>query len=134
MSEAKDNIIIPNELKYTNTHEWVHTDNDIATIGITDYAQKELSDIVYVELPEINKIVKQGDVLGTIEAVKAVSDFYAPISGTVIEVNSELKSAPEIINKEPYTKGWMVKIKMSVSDELSKLLNAEEYKKLISRE
>ncbi len=131
MAELKD-IIIPNELKYTNTHEWIRVDNNIGIIGITDYAQRELSDIVYVELPEVNKVVNQGDVLGTIEAVKAVSDFYSPISGTVIEVNSELKSAPELVNKEPYVKGWMVKIKITNPQELDSLLNAEQYKKTIN--
>ncbi|MCX8015558.1 MAG: glycine cleavage system protein GcvH [candidate division WOR-3 bacterium] len=123
-------MIIPKELKYTNTHEWVKVENDICLIGITDYAQKELSDIVFIELPEINKVVKQGDVLGTIEAVKAVSDFYAPISGTVIEVNAELKSTPDLVNKEPYTKGWMVKIKMANTQELDSLLTAEQYSNL----
>ncbi len=131
MAELKD-IIIPNELKYTNTHEWIRVDNDIGIIGITDYAQRELSDIVYVELPEVNKVVNQGDVLGTIEAVKAVSDFYSPVSGTVMEVNSELKSAPELVNKEPYVKGWMVKIKITNPQELDSLLNAEQYRKTIS--
>ncbi|MEO0092330.1 MAG: glycine cleavage system protein GcvH [candidate division WOR-3 bacterium] len=125
-------MIIPNELKYTNTHEWIRVDNDIGIIGITDYAQRELSDIVYVELPEVNKVVNQGDVLGTIEAVKAVSDFYSPVSGTVMEVNSELKSAPELVNKEPYVKGWMVKIKITNPQELDSLLNAEQYRKTIS--
>lgn len=124
--------LIPKELKYTNTHEWLKIEGDIAIIGITDYAQKELSDIVYIDLPEIGKTLNQGDVLGTIEAVKAVSDFYTPISGSVIETNQELKTAPDLVNKEPYGKGWMVKIKMSNPDEISKLLSAEQYEKTIS--
>jgi glycine cleavage system H protein len=122
--------LIPKDLKYTNTHEWLKVEGDIALMGITDYAQKELSDIVFVELPESGKNLNQGDVLGTIEAVKAVSDFYTPISGTVIESNADLKSTPDLINKEPYAKGWMVKIKMSKPDELSNLLNADAYEKI----
>jgi len=124
--------LIPKELKYTNTHEWLRLEVDIATIGITDYAQKELSDIVYVDLPEAGKTLNQGDVLGTIEAVKAVSDFYTPISGTVIEVNGDLKNTPDSVNKEPYGKGWMVKVKISNTSEISKLLSAEDYEKTIS--
>jgi glycine cleavage system H protein len=122
--------LIPKELKYTNTHEWLRIEGDTTIMGITDYAQKELSDIVYVDLPETGKSLSQGDVLGTIEAVKAVSDFYTPISGTIIESNSELKTAPDLVNKEPYGKGWMVKIKMSNTSEISKLLNAEAYEKI----
>ncbi|MBS4015121.1 MAG: glycine cleavage system protein GcvH [Candidatus Latescibacteria bacterium] len=122
--------LIPQELKYTNTHEWIKVEGDTVTMGITDYAQKELSDIVYVELPEAGKSLNQGDVVGTIEAVKAVSDFYSPISGTVIECNTELKTTSDLINKEPYGKGWMVKIKMSKPDELSNLLDATGYEKI----
>ncbi|MEO0072347.1 MAG: glycine cleavage system protein GcvH [candidate division WOR-3 bacterium] len=123
---------IPEELYYTNTHEWIKIENDIGTIGITDYAQKELSDIVYVELPEVGKTFNQGDVLGTLEAVKAVSDYYAPISGTVIEVNENLKSQPDLVNKYPYEQGWLVKMKLAKLDEKSKLLNASQYKEIIS--
>lgn len=123
--------LIPKELKYTDTHEWLKIEGDMAIIGITDYAQKELSDIVYVDLPKPGKTLNQGDVLGTIEAVKAVSDFYTPISGTIIETNQELKTAPDLVNKEPYGKGWMVKIKMSNTQELSKLLSSEDYEKSI---
>ena len=122
--------LIPKELKYTNTHEWLRLEVDIATIGITDYAQKELSDIVYVDLPEAGKTLNQGDVLGTIEAVKAVSDFYTPISGAILESNQVLKTTPALVNKEPYGKGWMVKIKVSNSSELSGLLSAEDYEKI----
>lgn len=125
-------ISIPEELYYTNTHEWIKIENDIGTIGITDYAQKELSDIVYVELPEVGKTFNQGDVLGTLEAVKAVSDYYAPISGTVIEVNENLKSQPDLVNKYPYEQGWLVKMKLAKLDEKSKLLNASQYKEIIS--
>ena len=122
--------LIPKDLKYTNTHEWLRIEGDIATMGITDYAQKELSDIVYVDLPEAGKTLNQGDVLGTIEAVKAVSDFYTPISGTIVESNQELKTAPDLVNKEPYGKGWMVKIKVADASELSELLNADAYEKI----
>ncbi len=122
--------LIPQELKYTNTHEWVKIEGDTAIVGITDYAQKELSDIVYVELPEAGKSLNQGDVLGTIEAVKAVSDFYSPVSGTIIESNADLKTTPDLINKEPYVKGWMVKIRMSKMDESSNLLNSQAYEKI----
>jgi len=122
-------IIIPKDLKYTNTHEWVKVENDTATMGVTDYAQKELSDIVFVDLPEVGKTVNQGDVLGTIEAVKAVSDFYSPVSGTVTESNQDLKSAPDLTNKEPYGKGWMVKIKVANKSDLDKLLDATTYEK-----
>lgn len=124
--------LIPKELKYTNTHEWLKIENDIGIVGITDYAQHELSDIVYVDLPEVNKIVAQGEVLGSIEAVKAVTDFYSPISGTVIEINTELKTAPDLVNKEPYQKGWLVKIKISDINELKHLLDADGYQQLIS--
>jgi glycine cleavage system H protein len=122
-------ILIPKDLKYTNTHEWVKVEGDTATMGVTDYAQKELSDIVFVDLPESGKTVNQGDVLGTIEAVKAVSDFYSPVSGTVIESNQELKSTPDLANKEPYGKGWIVKIKVADKSDLDKLLDATAYEK-----
>jgi glycine cleavage system H protein len=122
--------LIPKDLKYTNTHEWLKIEGDIAVMGITDFAQKELSDIVYVDLPKTGKILNQSDVLGTIEAVKAVSDFYTPISGTIVESNQELKTAPDLVNKEPYGKGWMVKIKVADASELSELLNADAYEKI----
>ena len=123
--------IIPKELKYTITHEWLKIDGDTAIMGITDYAQKELSDIVYVDLPETGKILSQGDILGTIEAVKAVSDFYTPISGTILESNQDLKATPDLVNKEPYGKGWMVKIKIANASETSALLDADAYEKTI---
>ena len=122
--------LTPKDLKYTNTHEWLKIEGDTAIMGITDYAQKELSDIVYVDLPKAGKTLNQGDVVGTIEAVKAVSDFYTPISGTIIESNQELKTSPDLVNKEPYGKGWMVKIKVTNNSELINLLNAEAYEKI----
>ena len=127
-------MLIPEELRYTKDHEWVKDEGDIATEGITDYAQNELSDIVYVELPAVGTNVKKGNAIGTIEAVKAVVDFYAGVSGEVIEVNSNLKTNAGVVNRSPYQDGWMVKIKMSNREELNELLSAEEYKKLLEEE
>uniref|UniRef100_A0A7C6A899 Glycine cleavage system H protein n=1 Tax=candidate division WOR-3 bacterium TaxID=2052148 RepID=A0A7C6A899_UNCW3 len=121
------------ELRYTKTHEWVRIDGDIATVGITDFAQEQLSDIVYVDLGSIGKKVKQGDAFGTIEAVKAVSDLYAPVSGEIISINDDLKTTPDLVNKEPYGKGWMVKIKISDQAELGNLLDAKGYEELIGK-
>jgi glycine cleavage system H protein len=126
----------PENLKYTKEHEWVRVENDsIGVVGITDYAQSELGDIVYVELPQIGKQVKQLEPFGTIEAVKAVSDLFSPLSGEVIEVNEKLKDSPDLINKDPYGEGWIIKIKIKISDlsELNNLLSAEDYKKLIGK-
>lgn len=121
------------ELKYTKTHEWVKVEGDIATVGITDFAQEQLSDIVYVDLGSIGKKVKQGDAFGTIEAVKAVSDLYAPISGEIVAINEDLKTSPDLVNKEPYGKGWMVKIKISDAEELKNLLDAKGYEELVGK-
>jgi glycine cleavage system H protein len=123
----------PDNLKYTKDHEWIHIDGDTGTIGITDYAQGELGDVVFVELPAIGKVVKVHDSFGTIEAVKAVSDLYAPASGSVVEVNGELEKTPEIVNKDPYGKGWMVKVKLSNPAEVSGLLSAAAYKQLVGK-
>ncbi len=122
---------VPEELKYSKDHEWVRVEGDIAVVGITDYAQSELGDIVYVELPEVGTKVQKGETVATVEAVKTAADVYAPISGEVVEVNSALEEHAELINKDPYGEGWIVKIKMSNPDELNELLSAEEYKKLI---
>jgi glycine cleavage system H protein len=121
----------PEELKYTKTHEWIRIENNIVTCGITDYAQSELSDIVYVELRPVGTEVKKGMPFGSIEAVKAVSDLYAPVSGKIIEINTALSESPELINESPYEKGWMVKIEVSASEELDMFLSALEYKELI---
>ncbi|CUU06789.1 glycine cleavage system H protein [Candidatus Thermokryptus mobilis] len=124
----------PENLRYTKEHEWVRVENDsIGVVGITDYAQSELGDIVYVELPQIGKQVKQLEPFGTIEAVKAVSDLFSPLSGEVIEVNEKLKDSPDLINKDPYGEGWIIKIKISDLSELDNLLSAEDYKKLIGK-
>ena len=119
---------VPKDLKYTDEHEWVAVDGDIATIGVTDYAQGELGDLVFVELPEVGDDVTMGESFGTVEAVKAVSDLFAPLSGSVVEVNEMLTDDPEIVNKDPYGDGWMIKIKMSDADELSNLLDPDAYK------
>lgn len=123
---------VPENLKYTEEHEWISVDGDIATIGITYYAQGELGDIVFVELPEVGFKAKQMEAFGTIEAVKAVSDMFAPVSGEVNAVNEKLTDEPEIINKDPYGEGWIIKIKLADPTELDSLLTAEDYKGKIS--
>ncbi|NLP09280.1 glycine cleavage system protein GcvH [bacterium] len=120
------------DLLYTEEHEWLSVEEDVATIGITDYAQGELGDVVFVELPAVGAEVKQMESFGTIEAVKAVSDLFAPVSGQVVEVNAALADQPELVNKDPYVDGWMIKIKMSDLSELESLLKADAYKSLIS--
>lgn len=122
---------VPEELKYTKDHEWARVENDIVTVGITDYAQGELGDIVYIDLPEAGDRVEANAAFGTIEAVKAVSDLFAPISGEVVEVNSNLQEKPEVVNDDPYGEGWMIKIKISDMAEIDKLLNYTQYKELI---
>ncbi|HWP31534.1 MAG TPA: glycine cleavage system protein GcvH [Fimbriimonadales bacterium] len=121
---------IPQDLKYTKTHEWLRLEGDIATIGITDYAQSELGDIVYLDLPEPGRIVKAGEPIGTIESVKTVSDLYSPVSGEVVEVNTALETKSELVNTQPYEEGWIVKVR--VEEVPSGLLSAEEYRALIS--
>lgn len=118
----------PSELKYTEEHEWVRVEGEDAVVGITDYAQGELGDIVFVELPEPGTEVARGAVFGTIEAVKTVSDLYAPLSGTVSEVNSDLEDDPAVINKSPYGKGWMIRIKIAGPADLSGLMDAAAYR------
>ncbi len=123
---------VPAELKYTEDHEWAKIEGDVATIGITDYAQGELGDVVFVELPEVGTTIEKGDTFGTIEAVKAVADLFAPVSGEVIEVNEKLGAEPETVNKDPYGEGWMIKIKLSNPAEVDDLMNADQYKEKIS--
>ena len=122
---------IQDDFLYTKDHEWIALDEDTATVGITDYAQSELGDIVFIELPEIGTEVRQTEPFGTIEAVKAVSDLYAPLSGEIIEVNTSLEDEPEQINSDPYGNGWMIKIKVRDESELESLLSAGQYKDLI---
>jgi glycine cleavage system H protein len=122
--------MIPDDLRYSDKHEWVKVDGDIAIVGITDYAQTQLGDIVYVELPSVGTKVEAAASFGTIEAVKAVSDLYCPISGEVTEVNDNVTADPAVIKSSPYGGGWMIKIKMEKKDELDSLLNAEKYREL----
>ena len=119
---------IPEELQYTKTHEWVRHEDDVVTIGITEHAQDELGDVVFIELPEIGASFASGDSFGTVESVKAVSDLYTPVDGEVVEVNEALNDAPEKINEEPYGDGWIVRLRVSGEGDL---LSAEEYEKLL---
>lgn len=119
---------VPGELSYTKTHEWVRREDDVATVGITDHAQDELGDVVFIELPEKGATFGAGDAFGTVESVKAVSDLYAPIGGEVVEVNEALNDAPEKINEDPYGGGWIVKLRVSEDGDL---LSAEEYEKVL---
>lgn len=121
----------PEDLKYTKDHEWIRVEGDVATIGITDFAQNELGDIVYIEVNTIGETLEQEETFGTIEAVKTVSDLFMPISGEVLEFNEELESNPETVNKDPYGSGWIAKIKISDTSELDSLLDVEAYKELV---
>jgi glycine cleavage system H protein len=118
---------VPSELKFLPSHEWVSVDGDVATVGVSDHAQELLGDLVFVELPEVESTVSAGDSAGVIESVKAASDTYAPISGEIVEVNSELEDSPERINDDPYGDGWMYKVKMEDAGELDNLLDAASY-------
>ena len=121
----------PEDLHYHPGHAWARIEDGVATIGITDHAQKELGDIVFVELPETGKKVESGKSFGTIEAVKAVSDLYAPVSGEIVEVNAQLKDKPEVVNKDPYGAGWMVKIKIATPGEVDALMDASAYTAIV---
>ena len=121
----------PSELKYTKDHEWIKVEGDTATIGITDYAQGELGDIVFVDVDTIDEDLNEGDVFGSVEAVKTVSDLFLPIPGTVLEVNSELEDQPELLNTDPYGKGWIIKLKVAEDADFTKLLSAEEYQEVV---
>lgn len=132
MQIKTNNIMnIPAELKYTKDHEWVSLDGDIATVGITDFAQGELGDIVYVEVETLDQTLEKDEVFGTVEAVKTVSDLFLPLSGEIIEFNDSLESDPEKVNSDPYGEGWMIKIKVSNVDDFNELLSSEAYKTLI---
>ena len=122
---------IPANLKYTKDHEWVSIDGDVATVGITDFAQKELGDIVYVEVETLDQTLTKDEVFGTVEAVKTVSDLFLPLSGEIIEFNDSLESDPGKVNTDPYGDGWMVKVKFSDASEIETLLSSEDYKALI---
>jgi glycine cleavage system H protein len=123
----------PGDLKYSKEHEWVRLEGDIAVIGITEFAQDELGDIVYVEQPKVGDTVTQNEQFGVVESVKTVSDLYSPVSGEVVEVNDEVSSSPELINKEPYGAGWIVKVKTSDAAELDSLLSADDYKSMVGQ-
>ena len=122
---------IPNQLRYTKDHEWVKIDGDIVVVGITDFAQGELGDIVYVEVETLNETLAEEEVFGTVEAVKTVSDLFLPLAGTVLEFNKTLDDAPETVNQDPYGDGWMIKLKPNNMSDVENLLTAEEYKSLV---
>ncbi|MFD2787005.1 glycine cleavage system protein GcvH [Hymenobacter rubripertinctus] len=122
---------LPATLKYTKEHEWIRIEGDVAFIGVTDHAQKELGDIVYVDIDTLDKEVAQNDIFGTVEAVKTVSDLFSPISGTVLEINDKLDGSPELVNSDPYGDGWMIKMSISTPAELEGLLSAETYGELV---
>jgi glycine cleavage system H protein len=121
----------PEDLKYTSEHEWVRIDGDVATVGITDYAQEQLGDVVFVELPEEGEELEKGDTFGVVESTKSVSDLYVPLSGVVTESNDPLLDSPEIVNEDAYGEGWMIRIKIKSKDELKDLLDSAAYQKLI---
>ena len=124
----------PEDSRYAKSHEYVHVESDVGTVGITDYAQKELGDVVFVELPQVGTQLEQGDELGSIESVKAVSELFAPISGEVVEVNEALTEKPELVNTDPYGDGWMVRIKLATPEEVGELMDAEEYEEYVEKE
>ncbi len=124
---------IPNNLKYTKEHEWILVEGNIGTIGVTDYAQGELGDVVYVDIDPALSEIKKGESIGTIEAVKTVSDIFAPFSGKVVELNNEIKDTPELVNSDPYGKGWMIKVEISNTADLADLLDASAYQALIGQ-
>lgn len=125
---------IPEDLKFTTEHEWIRIDGDIATVGITDYAQEQLGDIVFIELPEEQENVEKGDTFGVVESTKSVSDLYVPLTGTVIETNDPLLDSPEIVNEDPYGEGWMLRLKIKRPNEVKELIDSKAYQKLIEEE
>ena len=124
-------MAVPKDYKYTRTHEWVRVEGDVATIGITDFAQSELGDITYIELPPVGASLNQSDSLGVIESVKAASDIYSPISGEVIEDNTNVESTPEMVNSSPFEDAWLVKLKVTDQSQIDNLLDADAYEKLL---
>ena len=124
----------PKDLKYSETHEWIKIDKDIATVGITNFATKQLTDLVYVELPSMRAKVAKGSSFGVVESVKAVSDLHSPVSGTVVKVNEKLSREPEIVTQDPCGKGWMIKVKIEDQTDLDALLDSEEYEELVKKE
>ena len=124
----------PEDNRYAKSHEYVHIDGEVGTIGITDYAQKELGDVVFVELPQVGSQLEAGDELGSIESVKAVSELFTPVSGEVVEINEALAEKPELVNTDPYGDGWMIRIKVSDPTEADELMSAEEYEEYVEKE
>ena len=124
----------PEELRYTESHEWVHVNGEIGTIGITDHAQKQLGEIVYLELPEVGHVFNADEEFGTVESVKAVSELYVPVSGEVVEVNKAAVGEPGIINDDPFGDGWLIKVKLSTDEDVARLMTAEAYAKYVSEE
>lgn len=122
---------IPATLRYTKEHEWISLDGDVATVGITDFAQGELGDVVYVEIETVGQAMAEGDVFGSVEAVKTVSDLFLPVSGTVLEVNQKVVDSPELVNSDPYGEGWMIKLRVSTPTDVDGLMDAEAYETLI---
>jgi glycine cleavage system H protein len=122
----------PEQLKYTNEHEWIRLDGEFAYVGITDYAQEQLGDIVFVDIPSVGDTLAQGEVFGTIEVVKTISDLFLPVSGEIIEMNETLEDNPELVNSDPYDKGWIIKIKPSDLSQFDSLLDASAYRNLIN--
>ena len=129
--KTKSKMNIPNNLKYTKNHEWIRVENGEAYIGLTDYAQNELGDIVFIEVETVGETLNKEEAFGTIEAVKTVSDMFMPVTGEILEFNEELESSPEIVNSDPYDKGWIIKIKLSDAAEFDELLDADAYRELI---
>jgi glycine cleavage system H protein len=127
-------MIVPPELRYAKDHEWVRVDGDIATLGITDHAQEQLGDLVYLDLPAVGTAVRQSEKLGEIESVKAVSDVFAPVSGKVTELNEEAVKSPELVNQDPYGRGWLLRLSLSDASEVDKLLTAAQYEELVAQE
>jgi glycine cleavage system H protein len=127
-------MTIPEDSRYAKSHEYVHVENGVGTVGITDYAQKELGDVVFVELPQLGTMLEAADELGSIESVKAVSELFAPVSGEVVEINENLAAKPELVNTDPYGDGWMIRILLSDPTEVEELMNAEEYEEYIETE
>ncbi|GAV23357.1 glycine cleavage system protein GcvH [Carboxydothermus pertinax] len=125
---------VPKDLKYSREHEWIKVDGNIGIVGITDFAQKSLGDIVFIELPGVGDEITAGDTFGVVESVKAASDLYAPVSGKVLEVNEEVIDSPQLVNEDPYGKGWMIKVEISNEAELEELLSPEDYEKLLEEE
>ena len=133
-ARLEEKMEAPPGLKYSKEHEWVATEETVATVGITDHAQEQLGEIVYIELPSVGEKVSKDDPFGVVESVKAVSDIYAPVSGTVLEVNEDLAESPEAVNEDPYGDGWLIKVRVSDPADLDDLMENEEYEQMIARE